>query len=37
VVDSARLKKLIASNPNFIGYVDRAAVDASVKPVLILP
>jgi len=33
---SAAIKKLVAKNPNFIGYVDKNAVDASVKTVLIL-
>ncbi len=33
VADSAAVKKLIAENPNTIGYVDKRAVDASVKAV----
>jgi ABC-type phosphate transport system substrate-binding protein len=32
--DSAAVKKLVADNPNLIGYIDKSAVDASVKPVL---
>jgi ABC-type phosphate transport system substrate-binding protein len=34
VPDSATIRKLVADNPNYIGYVDRNAVDASVKVVL---
>lgn len=34
VASDAELIKLIAANPNLIGYVDAAAVDASVKVVL---
>lgn len=37
VPNSAEVKKLIAANPNMIGYVDKASVDASVKAVLSLP
>lgn len=37
VANSAEVKKLVAANPNMIGYVDKAAVDASVKAVLTLP
>ncbi|MDF3036818.1 MAG: phosphate transporter substrate-binding protein [Paucimonas sp.] len=33
--DDAAVKKLVAENPNFIGYIDKDAVDASVKAVLI--
>ncbi len=32
--DSAAVRKLVADNPNAIGYVDKSAVDASVKVVL---
>ncbi|WP_062058527.1 hypothetical protein [Cellvibrio sp. OA-2007] len=35
--DDAAVKTLIAANPNMIGYVDAAAVDASVKVVFKLP
>lgn len=34
VGDSAAVKTLIAGNPNMIGYIDKAALDASVKPLL---
>lgn len=37
VSDSARIKKLVAGNPGFIGYIDRSELDASVKPILALP
>lgn len=32
--DSAAVKKLVADNPSAIGYVDKSAVDASVKVVM---
>ena len=35
VSPSERVKKLLADNPNFIGYIDRADVDANVKVVLL--
>lgn len=34
VGDSAAVKTLLASNPNLVGYIDKAAVDATVKPLL---
>lgn len=34
VAGNASVKKLIADNPNMIGYIDKGAVDASVKVVL---
>jgi ABC-type phosphate transport system substrate-binding protein len=34
---SAAVRKLVADNPALIGYIDRAALDPSVKPVLLLP
>lgn len=34
VGDSAAVKTLLASNPNMVGYIDKAAVDATVKPLL---
>lgn len=34
VADSASVKKLVAGNPNAIGYIDKAAVDGTVKAVL---
>jgi ABC-type phosphate transport system substrate-binding protein len=30
------VRKLVAENPALIGYIDRSALDASVKPVLVL-
>lgn len=33
VADSAAVKKLIADNPNLIGYIDKSSVDGSVKTV----
>ena len=35
--DDAAVKALVAANPNMIGYVDAAAVDASVKVVFKVP
>lgn len=34
--DSVSVRKLVADNPGLIGYIDRAALDASVKPVLVV-
>ena len=34
VGDSTSVKTLLASNPNMIGYIDKGAVDASVKVLL---
>ena len=34
VANSAEVKKLVADNPNMIGYIDKAVVDASVKVVM---
>lgn len=34
---SADVKKLVAANPNMIGYVDSSAVDGSVKVVYKIP
>jgi ABC-type phosphate transport system substrate-binding protein len=34
VASSAEVKKFVAANPDAIGYIDRAAVDATVKVVL---
>jgi ABC-type phosphate transport system substrate-binding protein len=36
VLDTIALKKMIADNPNLIGYIDKNAVDPSVKVVLTL-
>jgi ABC-type phosphate transport system substrate-binding protein len=35
VADSAAVKKQLAENPNAIGYIDKAAVDGTVKTVLV--
>ncbi len=35
-VDSASVRRMVADNPSMIGYIDRAALDASVRPVLVL-
>lgn len=35
--DDAAVKALVAANPNMVGYIDSAAVDASVKVVFKLP
>jgi ABC-type phosphate transport system substrate-binding protein len=34
IADSEKIKKLVANNPHYIGYVDKSAVDSSVKMVL---
>lgn len=34
---AAEMKKAVAANPNAIGYIDKSAVDDSVKVVLTLP
>lgn len=35
--NSGEVKKLVSTNPNMIGYIEKAAVDASVKVLLNLP
>ena len=35
--DDAAVKALVAANPNMVGYIDSASVDASVKVVFKLP
>ncbi len=35
--DDAAVKALVAANPNMLGYIDSASVDASVKVVFKLP
>ncbi|WP_371765626.1 hypothetical protein [Massilia sp.] len=35
--DSAAVKKMVAANPKAIGYIERSAVDATVKVVLTAP
>jgi ABC-type phosphate transport system substrate-binding protein len=32
--DSAAVRKMVADNPSLIGYIERGALDASVRPVL---
>jgi hypothetical protein len=34
ITDSEKIKKLVANNPHYIGYIDKNAVDSSVKMVL---
>lgn len=34
--DSAAVRKKVAENPTLIGYIDRAALDSSVKAVLLV-
>jgi ABC-type phosphate transport system substrate-binding protein len=34
--NSAAIRKLVADNPTLIGYIDKPALDASVKPVLLV-
>lgn len=34
VADSEAVKKLVASNPTYIGYIERAAADSTVKAVM---
>jgi ABC-type phosphate transport system substrate-binding protein len=36
VADSAAMRRRVAENPESIGYIDRSALDASVRPVLVL-
>lgn len=33
---NAAVRKLVAENPGLIGYIDRSALDATVKPVLVV-
>jgi ABC-type phosphate transport system substrate-binding protein len=37
VADSAAVKKAVAANPKAIGYIEKSAVDATVKVVLTAP
>jgi ABC-type phosphate transport system substrate-binding protein len=32
----AAVRRMVADNPSMIGYIERAALDASVRPVLVL-
>lgn len=34
--DSTSVRRMVAENPAMIGYIDRAALDPSVRPVLVL-
>jgi ABC-type phosphate transport system substrate-binding protein len=34
--NSAAVRKLVADNPSMIGYIDRSALDASVRPVMVV-
>lgn len=36
LADSSTVRRMVADNPSMIGYIDRAALDASVRPVLVL-
>jgi hypothetical protein len=36
MADAAAVKKAVAADPKAVGYIDKAAVDASVKVVLLL-
>lgn len=35
--NSAAVRKMVAGNPAYIGYIDKATLDHSVKAVLVLP
>ena len=35
LTNSAAVRKMVADNPSMIGYIDRGALDASVKAVLV--
>lgn len=34
--DTASVRRMVADNPSMIGYIDRSALDSSVRPVLVL-
>lgn len=36
LANSVAVRRLVAENPLMIGYIDRSALDASVKPVLVV-
>ena len=36
ISDSDKIKKLVANNPHYIGYIDKSALDSSVKMVMTL-
>lgn len=35
--DNERIKKFVISHPNAVGYIDKKAVDSSVRVLLVLP
>lgn len=35
-IDSTSVRRMVADNPSMIGYIDRSALDDSVRPVLVL-
>jgi ABC-type phosphate transport system substrate-binding protein len=35
--NSVAVRKLVSDNPGLIGYIDKSYLDASVKPVLLVP
>jgi ABC-type phosphate transport system substrate-binding protein len=37
VTNSAAVRKMVADNPALIGYIEKAALDSSVKAVLLVP
>ncbi|GJI89853.1 phosphate ABC transporter substrate-binding protein [Duganella hordei] len=37
LASSAAVRRMVADNPSMIGYIDRSALDASVKAVLVTP
>jgi hypothetical protein len=34
--DSTTVRRRVAENPELIGYIERSALDASVRPVLVI-
>jgi ABC-type phosphate transport system substrate-binding protein len=36
VADGEKIKKLVANNPHYIGYIDKSNVDASVKVIMVV-
>jgi len=36
LADSTTVRRMVAENPSMIGYIDRSALDPSVRPVLVL-
>jgi ABC-type phosphate transport system substrate-binding protein len=35
-IDNAAVRRMVADNPSMIGYIERSALDSSVRPVLVL-